>query len=92
LILFIIAFFFQHNDTEWKWGEYPESKRRKEKDSKMKSDKGGESKTASGWRWFPWRSRTEPQEQQQEQGVYLGDLMNKDPNQLEKYFGTSAAR
>ncbi|KAI6236792.1 LNS2 protein [Aphelenchoides besseyi] len=74
-----------HHDTEdWKWGEYPESKPKEKKMTKTKSNKENSSKTG-GWSWFRWRSRAEPQEE----GVYLGDLKNKDPNELEKYFGTS---
>ncbi|KAI6189639.1 Lipin 3 [Aphelenchoides bicaudatus] len=74
------------NDSEWKWGEYPTSK--KSSDSKNK-DKSKQSENPSTWRnyWFGWGSSQEPQEK----GVYLGELVNKDASQLERYFGTSSA-
>jgi hypothetical protein len=71
------------------WGQIPEFKGNKEKLSDAKKKDKSKAEGRGGWNWFSWRSSQAPQEE----GVYLGDLMNKkDANQLEKYFGTSCAR
>ncbi|KAI6230717.1 LNS2 protein [Aphelenchoides fujianensis] len=81
--------FDAHNDPDWKWGEYPESKPLTKEKNRAKQPLGNEKEKPGGWSWFRWRTRTnEPPPQ--EEGVYLGDLKNKDPNELEKYFGTSS--
>ncbi|CAD5226071.1 unnamed protein product [Bursaphelenchus okinawaensis] len=80
-----------HNDPEWKWGEYPETKKSQEK-SGRKKDK--EEQKPGGWSWFRWRSRA-PDDQKEEEGVPLSALIENgsqmDPSKLEKYFGTSCA-
>uniref|UniRef100_A0AC34F8H7 LNS2/PITP domain-containing protein n=1 Tax=Panagrolaimus sp. ES5 TaxID=591445 RepID=A0AC34F8H7_9BILA len=75
-----------HDDTVWKWGEFPQSKTaetKKEKESKAKASE-------SYWSWFFGRSAPQPKGDE----VYLDDLLNKEanPDQMEKYFGRSSKK
>ena len=76
-----------HNDTVWKWGEFPQSspKPDNKKDVKTKT-KGNE----SYWSWFFGRSAPEPKGDE----VYLDDLLNKEanPDQMEKYLGRTSKK
>uniref|UniRef100_A0A914P1M0 LNS2/PITP domain-containing protein n=1 Tax=Panagrolaimus davidi TaxID=227884 RepID=A0A914P1M0_9BILA len=77
-----------HDDTVWKWGEFPQSttiaaETKKEKDPKAKT-------SPSSWWWFLGKSAPEPKGDE----VYLDDLLNKeaDPEQMEKYLGRSSKK
>jgi phosphatidate phosphatase PAH1 len=77
-----------HDDTVWKWGEFPQSttkaaETKKEKDTKAEN-------SHSSWWWFLRKSAPEPKGDE----VYLDDLLNKeaDPEQMEKYLGRSSKK
>ncbi|CAD5230126.1 unnamed protein product [Bursaphelenchus xylophilus] len=80
-----------HNDPEWKWGEYPETKA-KEKSGRQNNK---EESKPTGWSWFRWRSKAPEGNKEEEEGVPLSALLESggqmDPSKLEKYFGTSCA-
>lgn len=78
-----------HNDTVWKWGEFPQStKSAGEKKKDLKADKTKASE--SYWSWFFGKAPPEPKGDE----VYLDDLLNKEanPDQMEKYFGRNSKK
>ncbi|KAH7700058.1 lipin 3 [Aphelenchoides avenae] len=70
------------NEPEWKWGELPQTK----KDASAKGQEANQQKK-TGWSWFRWG--TSKKDEQEEQGMYLGDLVENttDPSKREKYLG-----
>jgi hypothetical protein len=77
-----------HNDTVWKWGEFPQSKTEKKKEKEIAAKAKA---SESYWSWFFGRSSA-PQPKGDE--VYLDDLLNKEanPDQMEKYFGRNSKK
>ncbi|CAJ0582471.1 unnamed protein product, partial [Mesorhabditis spiculigera] len=82
--------------TDWQWGQLPETREDQEKRAKEADEK---SKERSWWWPLTWRGRSptaSPSKpiKQEEQGIYLDDLVGKgaahDPVQIEKYLGKSA--
>lgn len=74
----------------WRWGELPRTREEAEKAKQKEKEKSNEKKAAdSSWGgWFRW-SRPK---QEEDQGVYLDDLMqgsNSDKSKIEKYLGKS---